>query len=141
MSCKDQRIERNTFICAKICDKFNDSPIASYTCSGSTLNDASIFFDDGTSANREYKWTFFVENVLFYEFDWGLYNNQIVELNNGSTYDKLIVGEHNEDLFSFFDTLPFTIIEDGTTFHILLEVMDNTGIVNKNTSNKYYFTK
>ena len=141
MSCNSPQTIETNISCAKFCTtKFNDAPIAELTYNSYVLSDSSVYYDINSIADRQVRWSLYVEDTLIYDFGFNYYYNTITELSNGSTYDELNLGVQNGDIKTFIETLPNTIIPTNTTFVIFIDVKDDTGIENTNISNKYYFT-
>ena len=129
-------------LCAKICtERFNDNPIARFRFSDFVLIDDSTYFDKGDVSFRQIRWRIYVDDSLIYDFDFGGYFDTVPELSNGSIYSELDLGNKNTDILAFIESLPNTIVPNGTKFTIYVDVRDNMGIENENLSNKYCFTK
>lgn len=142
MSCNTPEQIEERILCAKICkEKFNDNPIASFEYDNFILSDSSTYFDNGNVPNRQVRWRIYTEGFLVYEFGFGNYNDNIVELGNGSTYGELILGNKNVDILAFIESQPSTIVLKGTKFTTYIDVKDDSGIESQNISNKYCFTK
>lgn len=140
MSCNNQITITERILCAKECAvKFNNTPIPSFTFTGETLVDDSLYFD-GIDTGREAKWIVYVDDELVYEFGYGLLTDNISEFTNGSTYGAFITGTNGENIINFLNTLPNTEVNNGITFRVELNITDSTGIENEIESNKYYFT-
>ena len=122
-------------------DKFNDTPISEFKFDNFVLVDDSKYFDTGDISFRQLRWRLYTEGYFIYDFGFGEYYNSIPELTNGSTYGELNLGSMNADILAFIESLPNTIVPNGTQFTIYIDVKDNTGIESQNISNKYCFTK
>lgn len=141
MSCNNQPTITETIICAKACTvRLNDSPTAKLSYSGSTLSDDSTYFD-GNATGRLIRWKVYTSSYFFYDFGWNLQTDIVPELSNGSSYEQMDLGVNNSTILTYFESLPNTIIPNGTQFEILMDVKDSMGVENTNESNKYKFTK
>jgi hypothetical protein len=142
MSCNTPQVIEERILCAKICtEKFNDTPESMFRFEDFVLYDDSQYFDSGDISFRQVKWRLYTEDYLIYEFGFGDYYDIIQELSNGSTYSEFNLGNKNEDILAFIESLPNTIVPNGTKFTIYIDIKDNTGIESQNISNKYCFTK
>lgn len=141
MSCNNPQTITERIICAKTCtEKMNDSPIAKLSFSGTTVYDSSQYFDSGNVSQRQIRWKIYTEEILVYEFGYNDYNLVIPELGNGSTYGLLNLGLNNQDILTFLQSLPNTIIPNDTEFKIYIDVADSTDVISQNISNVFIFT-
>lgn len=128
-------------ICATICEKKNDAPIALYMFENYLLVDMSEYFDDQNDTNRQVKWEIYVDDFLVYDFGFGNYNDPITELSNGSIYSVLNLGNENEEIIDFLESLPTTFITNDVTLEVRMTVKDNTGVQSENFYTSYKFNK
>ena len=63
------------------------------------LIDVSTYYDNGDDTNRLIKWEIYVGEYLVYDFGYGLYNDPISELANGSIYSVLNLAPFTFGLF------------------------------------------
>lgn len=140
MNCKSTETITTIITCAKLCPKPNARPIAEYEFDGFFLNSISEFFDSNSS-NRMYRWKVFSEDFEIYDFGWGLGDALINELMNGSTYSNIYLGQNNEHIITFLNTLETTIVGLENILYVELSVKDSSGRESENKYNKYKFTK
>jgi len=143
MGCETQVDSSYSLICAKICDKPNEKPVASFRFDNFFLVDTSTFYDDGNVSSRRINWKVYVGvgQYLIYDFGWGYYNDLIPDLANGSTYSILDVGVNNSDIIGLLESLPSTFITKNVTFKLVMYVEDNTGVQSEASENTYTFNK
>lgn len=142
MSCNISQIVTERIVCAKTCTvRFNDVPVAILGFTGTTLSNESEYYDGGVTTSREVRWTIYVDNFLIYDFGYGNYGDNVAELGNGSIYNEMNLGVNNQDILAFIESLPNTIVPEGTKFTMYLDVTDNTGVMSVNESNIFTFSK
>lgn len=125
-------------VCARLCSKQNDPPIAKFVYEEFILTEDSTFFDGvPLSSLHQFQWQIFVNNRIIYNFGYGNRGVVIPELSNGSTYDQLNLGLQNIDIFTFINTLPNTSLTPNLPVKIRLNVKDVTGVANIQESNLY----
>ena len=149
MSCRPNNVLVAYNVCAVICEKPNDPPIPKFEILGVggfnpnggvwALLDDSTYFDDGVSANREYRWRIRVNNTIVGDLGFGANGTIIPQLTNGSTYENLILGINNADIISYINGLPNTQLSTTDKIVITLSVKDNTGVQSTTNSNEYIF--
>ena len=141
MSCQTTTNSNYVVSCARVCEKFNTAPIAEMFFDTFLLIDVSTYYDNGDDTNRLIKWEIYVGEYLVYDFGYGLYNDPISELANGSIYSVLNLGDENDDIISFLESLPSTIINSDVTLEVKLTVKDNSGVESENIAATYKFNK
>lgn len=139
--CKEFVTISTTYDCATFCKKWNEPPIPLFFYGKNFLIQSSSFFDSGIVADRLFKWTFKSFDYTFYETPWGKGADTITDMNNGSTYAALRLGFDNQDVVTFINSLPNTLITPSDPIEITLSVTDCDGIKNTVQSNKYKFNK
>lgn len=136
-------------VCAVICDRPNDSPIASFEVQGVRgfddpngrweLVDNSTYFDDGLNINqRQGLWRITINGRLFYDFGFGV--GLIPELANNSTYENLILGNDNIDIINFINSQPNVVLTVSDMVRINYLVKDSTGIQSNVSQLNYTFS-
>lgn len=143
MGCSDSINSSYSIICAQICEKPNDMPLASFRFENFFLIDTSEFFDSGLINSRKINWKVLVgdEDYVVYDFGWGYYNDLIPDIANGSTYSVFDLGVNNEDILQLLNLLPNTYITNKITFKIVMYVQDCDGIISEISENIYRFNQ
>ena len=131
-------------LCARVCPKPPDYPIAKWVFDKDGLNnnvlmDVSTFFDNATNSDRYVRWKIMSSNRVLYDFGWNILTSPILELSNGATHDNFILGVNNIDIINFLNSLPNTFIDNRTPIVITSKVRDSVLQESLLESNRYIF--